>query len=70
VSPYIGSAVVGRWLQERIDAVENGLVEPEDAMRQLAEAIDDRIRRNRERRPDLRRKAAQAAAATGNDLGS
>ena len=59
VSPYINGALVERWLRERIEQVENGLIGPDEAMRQLATEINARIRRNLERQPDLQRKAGR-----------
>lgn len=56
VSPFIDMAEVDRWFQETIDKVENQIVSPRDAMRQLASDIDETIRINLERRPDLQRR--------------
>jgi len=52
-SPYIDASLVQRWLSERIGQVENKLVSPEEAMRSLAAEINEKIRQNIERRPDL-----------------
>jgi multiple sugar transport system substrate-binding protein len=56
MSPFIDGAQVERWLRERIDKVENKVLAPAEALRGLAAEIDERIRRNLERRSDLRRK--------------
>jgi len=58
VSPYINGALVERWLRERIEQVENGLIGPDEAMRELAAEINARVRRNIEREPGLAAKAA------------
>ncbi|MGH7214771.1 MAG: ABC transporter substrate-binding protein [Tepidisphaeraceae bacterium] len=58
-SPFMDAVLVNRWFQERIDAVENGITSPEDAMRSLATEVNQTIRINLERRPDLRRKYEQ-----------
>lgn len=46
VSPYIENSLVVRWLQEAINRVENNLQKPEDAMRALAQEVNQRIARN------------------------
>jgi hypothetical protein len=53
-SLYIDAGVVIRWLIERIQEVENGVVAPDRAMDMLAAEIDRQIRINLEERPDLR----------------
>ena len=58
VSPYINGALVERWVRERIEQVENGLIGPDEAMRELAAEINARVRRNIEREPGLAAKAA------------
>jgi len=51
------------WLDERIGLVENQRATPEDAMRSIAKEVNELIRRNLERRPDLQRKYERV---TGN----
>ncbi|MBM4164742.1 MAG: sugar ABC transporter substrate-binding protein [Lentisphaerae bacterium] len=55
-SPFIDPSQVIRWLNERIGLVENDRVMPEEAMRALAKEVNETIRLNLERRPDLQRK--------------
>jgi multiple sugar transport system substrate-binding protein len=55
-SPFIDSAQVSRWIKEQIEKVENRLQTPPEAMRFLASEINQTIRLNLERRPDLQRK--------------
>jgi multiple sugar transport system substrate-binding protein len=54
-SRFIDPSIVNRWLGETIEKVENKLLTPEQGMRSLAEQINQAIRRNLERRPDLQR---------------
>ncbi|MCH8292835.1 extracellular solute-binding protein [Candidatus Poribacteria bacterium] len=56
ISPFVDASVITRWLQERLDAVENDILAPEAAMKSLASEINRNIRTNISRRPDLRRK--------------
>ncbi len=60
-SPFIDAGMVQRWFGEAIDKVENG-APPEATMRGLAREINQRIRINLERRPDLQRKFEQVNA--------
>ena len=55
-SPFIDATIVMRWLEEAIGLVENKKATPEEAMRSLASEINETIRLNLERRPDLQRK--------------
>ena len=55
-SGFIDAGQVDRWVSEIISKVENRLVTPEDGLRALAGEINQRIRRNLERRSDLQRK--------------
>ena len=59
VSPFMDANEVDRWFQERVEAIENKLQSPPDAMRSLAAEINQKIRHNLERRPDLQRKFEQ-----------
>jgi len=61
-SSFIDAGLVHRWLTERLGQVENGLVGPEEAMKSLAAEVDERIRLNLIRRPDLREKFCQVTA--------
>lgn len=56
MSPFIDAVTVNRWVQECIGEIESRILEPEQAMRKLAAEINEAIRRNLERRPDLQRK--------------
>ncbi len=58
-SPFIDASEVSRWIQETIEKVENRLLPPDQALRTLAAQIDERIRLNLERRPDLQKKYMQ-----------
>lgn len=58
-SPFIDAGMVMRWFAEAIGEVENQLLKPDEAMRKLAKEINQRIRINLERRPDLQRKFQQ-----------
>jgi len=58
-SPFIDAGQVERWVKETVERVENELVAPEEGVRALAAEINQRIRRNLERRGDLQRKFAQ-----------
>lgn len=62
VSPFIDAGLVNRWFKDRIEQVENRVLGPEEAMRALAADVNQQIRINLERRPDLQRKYA---AVTG-----
>jgi ABC-type glycerol-3-phosphate transport system substrate-binding protein len=55
MSPFIDGMLVGRWLDEALSKVENRLASPEQVMRAMAAEINQRIRRNLERRTDLQR---------------
>lgn len=59
-SPFIDPSEVDRWLKEAVDKVENRIQTPADAMHTLAGQIDQQIRVNLERRPDLQRSFQQA----------
>jgi multiple sugar transport system substrate-binding protein len=59
VSPFVDDGLVMRWLKEHIEKVENNVMRPEDAMHALAAQINQLIRVNLERRPDLQRKYEQ-----------
>ena len=54
-SPFVSATLVLRWLGERLDRIERGMA-PDEAMRAVADEINMRIRRDLERRPDLRRR--------------
>jgi len=58
-SPFIDPNQMMRWLDERIGLVENDRVTPEAAMRSLAREVNETIRLNLERRPDLQRRYEQ-----------
>lgn len=56
-SPFVDAAQVQRWVIEMLGRVENRVVSPEEAARQLAAEINRAIRRNIEREPQLRARA-------------
>ncbi|MDK2970717.1 MAG: multiple sugar transport system substrate-binding protein [Candidatus Sumerlaeota bacterium] len=56
VSPFVSSIVVDRAWTDAIDNVQNGLMEPEEAMKAAARTINDRIAANIAERPDLAEK--------------
>jgi multiple sugar transport system substrate-binding protein len=56
MSAFIDVNQVMRWLDERIGLVENEKATPEEAMRSLAKEVNETIRLNLERRPDLQKK--------------
>ena len=58
-SPFIDPSQVDRWLTNTIQEVENNLMPPQAAMQSLADQIDQQIRVNLERRPDLQAKYQQ-----------
>ncbi len=55
-SSFIDPNLVGIWFLEAIQRVENNVQTPETAFRALASEINERIRMNLARRPDLQRK--------------
>jgi len=55
-SPFIDAGQVERWVSEMISKVENRLISSPEAMRALAAEINQRVRRNLGRRPDLQRR--------------
>ncbi len=56
LSPFMDAQIIGRWLDEKVGEVENQLMTPEAAMRAIANEVNQTIRLNLERRPDLQRK--------------
>ncbi len=56
ISPFIDPAVVTRWLTEQIEKVENRIQTPRESTRYLASEINQTIRLNLERRPDLQQR--------------
>lgn len=65
-SPFLDAAQVQRWVLESLGRLENRVVTPEEAARQLASEINRTIERNIEREPHLRARveALKAAAPT------
>jgi len=59
VSPFIDASLADRWLQERLELVENGTLTPEEGARAVAQEINRRIRQDLIRRPDLQRRFEQ-----------
>lgn len=62
-SPFIDPSQVDRWMTNTIQEVENNLMTPQQAMQSLADQINQQIRVNLRRRPDLQEKYEQI---TGN----
>lgn len=58
-SPFIDASEMTRWIKEFLEKVENRLLPPDQALHALATQIDERIRMNLERRPDLQKKYTQ-----------
>ena len=58
LSPFIEAGLTERWIKEAVEAVENG-ADPEPRLRQLAAEMNERIRRNLTRRPELQEKFAE-----------
>jgi len=54
-SPFIDAIETSRWIQEYADKVDNNVLSPAEAMKALAKQIDQQIRINLERRPDLQK---------------
>lgn len=54
-SPFIDALTVSRWIQEYVDKVDNRLLTPEQALRQLSTQIEKQIRINLERQPALQK---------------
>ena len=52
LSPFIEAQIVRRWIVEVVESVENG-ADPDEELRRVAAEIDERIRQNLRRRPDL-----------------
>ncbi len=55
-SPFIDPTLAHRWMFETMDKIENGLVDPPEAMHALAREMDHQIVVNLERQPHLRAK--------------
>ncbi|HEX5323378.1 MAG TPA: extracellular solute-binding protein [Capsulimonadaceae bacterium] len=58
-SPFIDPSQVDRWITNTIQEVENNLMTPSQAMDSLADQINQQIRVNLERRPDLQKEYEQ-----------
>ncbi len=50
-SPYIDAIIIERWITDYVQKVENRLLTPPQAMRELTARIDRQIRQNIERNP-------------------
>lgn len=55
MSPFIEAQIVKRWTLEAIEEVENG-ADPRATITAVANEIDERIRQNLQRRPELQKK--------------
>lgn len=62
VSPFVSSIIVDRIWTDALDNVQNGLKSPEEAMKEAARRINDRIQREIAERPDLRERYEAARA--------
>ena len=58
-SAFIDAAITTRWIGEYVEKVENRIVTPAQATKLLSAQIDQQIRTNLERRPDLQKKYEQ-----------
>ncbi|BDI28993.1 hypothetical protein CCAX7_10440 [Capsulimonas corticalis] len=58
-SPFIDASVSSRWYGDYMGKVENQLMTPAQAMKALTAQINQQIRTNLERRPDLQKKYEQ-----------
>lgn len=67
-SPFVDSAQVQRWVIEMLGRVENRVLKPDEAARQLAAEVNRAIQRNIEREPQLRARAG--ALRSKEDSGS
>jgi ABC-type glycerol-3-phosphate transport system substrate-binding protein len=65
VSPFVSSIIVERAWNDAIDLIQNGLMTPEEAMRQAARRNNDSIAASVAERPDLAEKYRAARAALG-----
>ena len=54
VSPYVDPVVVANIWTDAIDYIGNGIKTPEEAMREAAKRVNDRIQQSLKERPDLR----------------
>jgi multiple sugar transport system substrate-binding protein len=63
-SPFVDAAEVSRWQGDYIGKVENNLMTPQQAMDALAEQINQQIRLNLERRPDLQKEFEEQTGKT------
>ncbi len=64
-SPFVDAAQVQRWIIEMLGRVENRVVTPEEAARQLAAEVNRAIQRNIEREPQLRVRAEALRSKQG-----
>src|SRR5690606_13738111 len=73
-SPFVESSYVSRVWIEAIEAAENRLITPEEAMRTVTRRVNERIRLNLRDQPELRklyeeRTGTTVATASGNSMG-
>lgn len=61
-SPFVDPAQITRWILEAIGKIENRVLTPDEAARQLAAEVNKTIQRNIAREPALRQRAAALAA--------
>jgi hypothetical protein len=55
MSPFIEAQILRRWTLEAVQEVENG-ADPRAAITRVAAEVDERIRQNLQRRPELQKK--------------
>lgn len=55
VSPFVEPQIVQRWVREAVESVENG-ADPDEELRRTAAELNERIRLNLRRRPELQEK--------------
>ncbi len=65
-SPFVDSSQIQRWILESLGRLENRVVTPEEAAKDLASEINRAIARNIERQPQLRARAG--SLKTGPNL--
>lgn len=58
-SAFLDGSLLERWMTEALERVENGSLTPEQGARRIANEVNQTIRTNLKRRPDLQRKYEQ-----------
>ncbi len=65
VSPFVDRKIVDRVWREALESAENATKTPEQAMKDAAKAINDRIARTVRERPELRKRYEALVGASG-----